>query len=209
MSKNERIYTLQHLMCIQHACMIHFEWICEKHGVNLKERRPTCGTHKSMVGNYLPLGKPDYPDQLFYHHGEVAVLSLPVNQIKEIGMEEYLKPFQDHIENCAIAFATIVKSFPDSDLLFSNMPPEPHLFQSLVSNNPDTGFYSCLTEGKVFGQEDDKLHTFIFSFDCVIVDRWREAEKHPVYGSSYMKVKIMTPEQREKFDKQPTEKEDV
>lgn len=191
--------TQQAVGTLNHVFMAYFIHMAEKYGVDFYNARPTENITKSMIGNYF-VPNVDYAHMKAIHLGKVIFQDIDMEKLIHLGIEEFFdKDMQKQIDDAAKEFSYISEKYPHSDYIFSMLPDaNPFIYQ--CDMDCDTNF----TARSILGH--DLLYnktSMIFEFYCLFVERWRKTEDDPIYGEKYQTVGSMTPEEREKFDKQP------
>jgi hypothetical protein len=139
-----------------------------------------------------------------FFHGKVVIEKIDLEKFREVGISDFFEgEIQGQIMGVASHFAAVVKQNQYCDFVFSDLPDaSPFIFDCIL--DPKTNFKSRLiiAHDMMTGN-----HNAIWEFNCLLVSKFREVEEHPIYGKSYKDVDYMTDEEREKFNKPPTEDE--
>lgn len=180
--------------------MAYFQNIAEGYGIDFYNTRPTESITKSMIGAFF-VPDVDYDHMREFYIGKFHLDGVNLEKLRESRVEEWIdENVKSKIHYLAIQFSNISKEYPYSDYIFS-MLPDCLPFISDCSMDCDTNFISRTIFVNDFMNNSVNI---IFEFYCLIVERWRKVDSEkPLYGEKYQTVSSMTPEQREKFDKQP------
>lgn len=189
---------------LNHVFMAYFIYSAEKLGVDFYNTRPTESITKSMVGHYFV---PDvgYPHMHHFEMFRICIQDVSLEKFKSSGIEEFFDDdMKNKVEMMAREFSEIAKKYPDSDYIFSRLP-DAMPFITSFDKCEDTNFSARMIYGPNFS---DFRTSVLFEFYCLFVQRWRKAENSTLYGEKIQTVESMTPEEREKYDKQPEKESD-
>ena len=185
--------------------MAYFQNAAENLGVDFYNTRPTESITKSMIGHtFIP--DVEYAHMKHFYFGRLPMLDVDLRCLEEKGIEEFFDDkMKSKLDDLAKDFYEVSKQYPDSDYVFSTFPEALPFFSS-CERDDETNF----TARMIYGQNMlTKKGSILFEFYCLFMQRWRKAECDSLYGEKFQTVESMTPEEREKFDKQPEEKNEI
>ena len=193
------IHDVMIVATLNRVFMAYFQNIAESFNVDFYNTRPTESITKSMIGNYF-VPDVDYAYMREFYIGRMHIENITLEKFRNCRVDEWLdEEVKNKLHAIAKEFSYISEKYPYSDYIFS-MLPDAVPFISSCDRDCETNFTARSTFGHNIMQNTGAI---IFEFYCLIVQRWRQVESEPPYGEKYQTVESMTPEQREKFDKQP------
>ena len=198
------IQDTQAIATLNRVFMAYFLYYAEKLGVDFYNTRPTENITKSMIGHSFVPGV-DYAHMHHFEMFRICIQDVSLEKFMSSGIEEFFDDdMKKKVEMMAQEFSEIAKKYPYADYIFSSLPDAPPFITSF-DKCEDTNFSARMIFGPNFA---DFKKSVLFEFYCLFVQRWRKVEDSTIYGEKIQTVESMTPEEREKYDKQPEKESD-
>ena len=173
-----------------------------KEGIDFEDSKPTMSNIACHNNDGIYFTEKDSPHGLkHFFHGRMVVENFDLQKIMSMKIENYIDNhgIREKLDDVARYFANAVKSHEYCDFVFSSLPDAvPYNFDCLL--DPETNFRSRLVIGQNLGRDETSA---IWEFYCLLMTKFREVDKHEIYGASYKAVDYMTDEERGKFNKKP------
>jgi hypothetical protein len=176
-----------------------------KDGINFEDSKPTmpqiaCNNEE---GRYFT--EKDSPHGLkHFFHGRVEIPEFDLEKFRTMKINDFFdEDLQGKITDVARFFANAVKAHEYCDFVFSSLPDGvPFIYDCLL--DPESNFRARLIIGSNLMTN---TYSAVWEFYCLLMERFREVEDHPIYGKSSKAVSYMTEEERAKYNKQPVKAE--
>lgn len=188
------------------CCLAYVENKLEEKGILLHEMRPKCLPHLEMVGkDFIALSPHDFMGGIEIGQ-EKCVAKITKEELFDNGNFIYIfdKHLKGELDDLVSRFHSILEPYKYIDIIFPRLPDSPPYPTSTICD-PETGFCTRSLLGMLdFSQN---IYEFVFDFDFLIVDRYREMGIDEATGLQQIKpVKLMTDEERKLYNVQPKKK---
>jgi hypothetical protein len=187
-----------HIMAIMNRiCIAYFLNILENEGIDLNRFKPIFSeTARFKDATFLCPG--DRNENIKEVIDFRCSFEGSMETLKNTHADNYLSDeAKKELEKLAKDFAKIINEHEYIDIVFPLLPHD-IVMTTDVCRECDSDFGARLIYGASFGMN---CSMFVFDFYAVICERYREIDPHPVYGQVWQQVSRMTPEMREKFNK--------